>query len=308
MLETLEQERPAAIQIVASGRNEEYLKTCIEFLESYNFDVLDINAGCPAHHTMKSGGGGNLIRDLSDGRLQTLFNICTKFSSKPVSVKTRIGHDMNKATILEVAKMAQNAGLAYITLHGRTVDQMYAGTVNLEMIREVKASTTLPIIGNGDVVDYKSYKAMKATQCDAIMIGRGAMFEPRIFSHISACKSAEEAGKTELPQLPHLTLDDVRNYILKDEEFINSLSNFWNNERFRLAEMRRLAIWWIRGIPGFRKARESLSRASSFAKMKEFIFSSKIESVMLEAQKEEAKKPVNPPEKIEEDFGLDKEL
>ncbi len=145
LLETVEHERPAGIQIVASGRNDDFLKKTLEFLESYQFDVLDINAGCPAFHTMKSGGGGSLIKDLSDGRLQNILNLTTKFSSYPVSLKTRLGYD-NDTTIFEVSKMAENAGMAYLTIHGRMVSQNYGGTVNIERIAEVKQQLNIPVV------------------------------------------------------------------------------------------------------------------------------------------------------------------
>jgi tRNA-dihydrouridine synthase B len=159
-LETIEKERPCAVQIVASGKNDEFVIKALEFLDTYKFDVIDINAGCPARHTLKSGGGGNLIRDLTDGRLQKVIELTQKHSSKPVSVKTRLGFE-NDTTIFETARMVERLGVIYLTVHGRTVKQDYRGEVNLDRIREVKAQLSIPVVGNGDVTDYASYQRMK---------------------------------------------------------------------------------------------------------------------------------------------------
>ena len=280
LLETVEHERPAGIQIVASGRNDDFLKKTLEFLESYQFDVLDINAGCPAFHTMKSGGGGSLIKDLSDGRLQNILNLTTKFSSHPVSLKTRLGYD-NNTTIFEVSKMAENAGMAYLTIHGRMVSQNYGGTVNIERIAEVKQQLNIPVVGNGDVKDFNSYRQMKdVTGCEAVMIGRAAMGDPAIFQKINTMAQS----KGEIENAPDFNspplLEEIRTNLQQIEKNIEGLSRYWNNDRFKLAELRRLAIWWIKGIPGHKKARMVLSRIQDLSELKEFIFSEKIEQVM----------------------------
>jgi len=282
-LETIEKERPCAVQIVASGKNEDNIRTAVEFLDTYNFDVIDINAGCPARHTMSSGGGGNLIRNLHDGRLQKIIELVQKYTSKPVSVKTRLGFD-DDTTIFETAKLVEKLGAIYLTIHGRTVKQDYQGTVNLDRIREIKAQLSIPVIGNGDIVDYLSYQRMKKeTHCDGIMIGRAAMGDPMIFSRIWNQNEAEKKGNSSDPKfgqnLP--TLQEIRDNLRFIEKTIDGLSTYWNNDRFRLAELRRLSIWFIKGIPGHKKARVLLSKMQDVSEIRNFIYGNEIEKTLI---------------------------
>lgn len=282
-LETIEKERPCAVQIVASGKNEDNVRMAVEFLDTYKFDVIDINAGCPARHTMSSGGGGNLIRNLKDGRLQKIIELVHKFSSKPVSVKTRLGFD-DDTTVFETAKLVERLGAIFLTVHGRTVKQEYRDIVNLNRIREVKAQISIPVIGNGDIVDYSSYQRMKSeSQCDAVMIGRAAMGDPAIFSRIRAQALAVHQGITSTvnEELYIPKLNEVREHLRFVERTIDGLSSYWNNDRFRLAELRRLAIWFIKGIPGHKKARVVISKLQDLNELRNFVYGPEIEKILV---------------------------
>jgi tRNA-dihydrouridine synthase B len=282
-LETIEKERPCAVQIVASGKNDDNVRIALEFLDTYKFDVIDINAGCPARHTMKSGGGGNLIRDLNDGRLQKIIEMTHKFSSKPVSVKTRLGYE-NDTSIFDTAKLVERLGVIYLTIHGRTVKQEYQGTVNLDRIREVKAQLSIPVVGNGDIIDYATYNRMKTeTHCDAVMIGRQAMGDPSLFSRIWKQELAIREGSTPNLNLNQYIpqLEEVREHLRFVERTIDGLSSYWNNDRFRFAELRRLSIWFIKGMPGHKKARVYLSKMQEVKELRNFMYGTEIEKLLL---------------------------
>jgi tRNA-dihydrouridine synthase B len=275
-LEFIEKQRPCAVQIVASGRNSQQIQDAIEFLESYQFDILDINAGCPAPHTMTSGGGGALLKKGEQGRLISVVEKCLKFSSRPVSLKTRLGYE-NVTQIRETMQLLHQFPLAFLTLHGRTVKQKYSGDVNLDLIKEIKSNWSIPLVGNGNVKDYLTYKHMKDyTDCDAVMIGRAVMQDPNIFSKIISQINAASQNRA-IPIYPRIpTIETLRTYLQQDLLLIEQLSKFWNNPRFKLAELRRLAIWGIKGIRGYRRTREIISKINDFEQLREFIFGPKL--------------------------------
>lgn len=279
-LEHLEKQRPFGLQLVSSGRNPEYIQMTLDFLSSYQFDVLDINAGCPAPHTMKSGGGGGLLREFhqtgNPNRLEQIIKTCVKFSPKPVSLKTRLGY-ADETEILDLLPLIQNSGLEFLTLHGRTIQQKYTGQANYAMIRQVKEQLDIPLVANGDVKDFDTYQQIKTeTQCDAVMIGRAAMFDPAIFSRILDHKQKAKHAK-ELPPWPHYnTIADIRKYLNQIEQYIKQSSKYWNNERFQAAEFRRLSIWFIKGIPGYKHVRAILSKFREFEEIKAYMFSDQL--------------------------------
>jgi len=280
-LEHIENQSPASVQIVASGRNEEHIKKAIDFLSSFQFDILDINGGCPATHTMKSGGGGALLRDFNRegdiSRFQKIIESAIKFSSRPVSVKTRLGYE-KEDEILEISKMIEKCGAEFLTIHGRTVKQKYHGEINFDIIRQVKNQVEIPIVGNGDVVDYDSYINMKEkTGCDAVMIGRAVMSDPLIFNKIWKQQKSSKNDNEFPPFTERHSIEEIRQYLLKNNNFIESSSQFWNTDRFKLAEMRRLAIWFIKGIRGYKKVREKLSKFNDIHELKSYIFSKSFE-------------------------------
>ncbi|UYP44543.1 tRNA-dihydrouridine synthase B [Candidatus Lokiarchaeum ossiferum] len=287
-LEHIEKQKPSSVQIVASGRNPDHIKKALDFLSSYNFDVLDINGGCPAPHTMKSGGGGGLLRDFhrdkSITRLQNVVETCMKYSHVPVSLKTRLGYE-NETDILEISKKLEDSGILFLTLHGRTVSQKYRGTANHEIIRQVKEQLNIPIVGNGDVYDYQSYKKMKdQTNCDAVMIGRAAMSDPAVFSKIWQNQQAISKGEDEIMFPDYHDFDTIRQYLRMDDEFISNSSRFWNTDRFKVAELRRLTIWFIKGIPGYKRVREKISKIMDINEIRDYIYGQAIEDDFKQGQ------------------------
>lgn len=144
------------------------------------FDWIDINMGCPANKIIKNSDGSALMK--KPHLAKEIIEACAKMSQKPISVKIRKGFGISDDTAVDFAKTCQDAGASLITVHGRTSEQGYSGVVDLDVIARVKAAVSVPVVGNGDVTDWKSYERMKQTGVDGIMIGRGAMGKPWLFA------------------------------------------------------------------------------------------------------------------------------
>lgn len=147
------------------------------------FDIIDINMGCPAPKIVNNGEGSFLMTNIP--LAEKIIRECVKATNKPITVKFRSGFDSNNINAVEFARMCERAGASAITIHGRTRTQMYSGNVDLEIIRKVKESVNIPVIASGDIIDKESYlKTLEYTHCDGVMIGRGALGNPAIFSQI----------------------------------------------------------------------------------------------------------------------------
>ncbi len=145
-----------------------------------NYQIIDINMGCPAPKIVKNGEGCALMKDLT--LASKIISECKKVSKVPISVKFRLGY--NQDISLEFGRMCEESGANFVTLHARTAEQGYSGKANYEAIAKLKQSLHIPVIGNGDVIDKSSYKEMLATGVDGVMIGRGAQGRPWIFSEL----------------------------------------------------------------------------------------------------------------------------
>jgi tRNA-dihydrouridine synthase B len=193
------------------------------------FDIIDINMGCPAPKIVNNGDGSALMKDVDLAR--EIIVACVKATTKPITVKFRSGFTSNTINAISFAKMCEEAGASAITIHGRTRDQMYSGKVDLDIIKSVKESVSIPVIASGDVVDRESYlHTIKYTGCDAVMIGRGALGCPEIFSEILGKKIVY--NKFETVQ-KHVKL--LRDYFC---------------ENFVSGHMRKHLLWYLKGVPG----------------------------------------------------------
>lgn len=167
-----------AIKILTS---EEYLEGNSSVLPA----AFDINMGCPVHKIVSNGEGSALMRDRS--RAAEIVRAALEASPVPVTVKIRAGYSEHTKNAPELAVALEEAGAALICVHGRTREQMYAGSVDLDIIREVKRAVTVPVVGNGDIISCGSAMHMlEYTGCDGLMIGRGAVGNPWIFEKIKA--------------------------------------------------------------------------------------------------------------------------
>ena len=174
-------EKPVAVQLF--GNSVEDVIDAAKMIE-HQFDVIDINCGCPAWKVIKTGSGSELLK--SPDKISSFINKLASAVNKPVTVKIRIGIDDEHINALEVAKLAQDAGAAAIGIHGRTQAQGYSGTANWNIIKQVKEQIDIPVIGNGDVFTPEQFKhRLEQSGVDAIMIARGAIGNPFIFTQIN---------------------------------------------------------------------------------------------------------------------------
>lgn len=248
-------ERPAAVQIF--GDEPETMAAAAAAAMKYEPDIIDINMGCPAPKVAGNGGGCALMKD---PRLaQRITAACVKAVPVPVTVKMRTGWDYDSVNAVELSKRCEDAGAAAITVHGRTRQQMYAPPVNTDIIRRVKESVSIPVIGNGDVTDGVSALLMlKETGCDMVMVGRGALGRPWIFSLINTYL----ADGTILPEPP---VGERMNVLLKHIEKLCE----YKGDYIGIREARKHASWYIRDVRGAAGFRAEIGAISSMEQLRE---------------------------------------
>lgn len=175
---------PTAVQLF--GHDKEDFVKVIKSGNIDNFDIIDINMGCPAPKIVKNGDGSALLKNIDLAR--EIISACVNATDKPITVKFRIGFELDNNIAVEFAKMCEQAGASAICVHGRTREQFYSGKVDYETIKLVKSSVNIPVIGNGDITDIDSYKKMLQTGVDGVMIGRGTLGNPEIFAILKGKK------------------------------------------------------------------------------------------------------------------------
>ena len=174
LLDTTSEKRPIAIQLF--GSEPEVLKNIANKVQD-KCDIIDINMGCPAPKIVKNGDGSKLLQNVP--LIHEIVKEVVKNVNIPVTVKIRKGWDNKSINAVEVASALQDAGASAITIHGRTKEEYYSGKADLDIIKKVKETVTIPVIGNGDIVDEETAKHMlEYTGVDGIMIGRGALRKP----------------------------------------------------------------------------------------------------------------------------------
>ena len=189
-------ENPYFIQIAAN--NPQKAIKAVEIInENDDIDGIDINLGCPVQKARKSGYGGVLLKDENKEKLKEIINNIIKTSKKPVSAKIRLGFE--KKVAVDRAKLLEDLGVEFITVHGRTVKQMYKGQANYEEIKKVVKAVNIPVIANGDITDYKKAKyVLNFTGAKGVAIGRGAIGHPWIFLEMKQQREITPSQKKEV--------------------------------------------------------------------------------------------------------------
>ncbi len=245
-----EHERPVVIQIF--GSDEQAMAEAAVIAASYRPDYLDINFGCPVKKVVEKGAGAALMREPE--KMARIAASVVKAVSIPVTVKTRIGWDRSSINILDIVPKLEDAGVEAIAVHGRTRSEMYKGTADWDWIARVKERATIPVIANGDIWSPDDAKAMfDHTGADGIMIGRGAIGNPFIFTQarelLSTGSVATQVGFREriAVAIEHLSL---------------SVEN--KGEKYGVLEMRRHYSTYLKGLPKVSRVRDKLVRENNW--------------------------------------------
>lgn len=257
LLHTYEEERPVGFQIF--GHEPEVMAFTARELEKLPGALIDINMGCPVPKIVKNGEGSALLKN--PDLIYDVVSATVKNTSKPVTVKIRIGWDENSINAVEVAHAISAAGASAITVHGRTREQFYNGKADWSHIAAVKRAVDIPVVGNGDVVDAESALAMMdQTGCDFVMIGRGALGNPWIFREVIAAWKGEE-----LPPPP--TKEDKKEMMIRH---LNDLCDL-KGEYAAVREMRKHVGWYLKGVHGAAAFRGKVNQITDINELKEAI-------------------------------------
>ena len=257
LLMTKPEEAPIGVQIF--GSEPELMASQAKRLEDKGFSFIDVNMGCPVPKIVNNGEGSalmkqpELIGDIVDALVHAV--------SLPVTIKIRAGFDAEHINALEVARIAEQAGVSAIAVHGRTREQYYSGTADWSIIRKVKEAVDIPVIGNGDITCAKDVLRMQEeTGCDGFMIGRRAKGNPWIFKEIL---HFFETGE----ELPRPSLEEVVAMMLRHGQMMID----FKGEYIGVREMRKHVAWYTFGFPGAAKLREKVNHTETYEDLEELL-------------------------------------
>lgn len=248
-------ERPMALQLF--GEDPYFIGKAAYQLSKFSPDIIDINMGCPVPKVVGSGSGSALMR--KPETLAEIVREAVKNSPCPVTVKIRSGWDENSVNAPEIAKICEQNGAAAITVHGRTRSQFYSGKADWDVIRNVRNSVQIPVIGNGDVTTQEECEKMYSyTGCDLVMIGRGSYGRPWIFRDIALfLEEGKVAGDVSVAEKMQVMLRHAQ--LLCTEK----------GELHGMKEMRKNAGWYVKGLPGSAAVRGRLCAVTELAQLTE---------------------------------------
>ena len=248
-----EKEKKLIVQLF--GRDPETVGEAAKRMEALErFDGIDLNMGCPAHKIALSGEGCGLMR--TPKIAEQMMRLTVKAVSLPVSVKMRLGWDDDHKNALEIARIAQDAGITEITVHGRTRQQQYSGLTDWNAIFSIADQVNIPVFGNGDIVSgVQAQTLLQGSSVAGVMIGRGAMGNPWIFRELNDLNHGRNPEPVSL----------VERFQMIDEHYRRMLS--WKPEHIAVREMRKHVGWYLHGLRGASRARNEINHAESVAQV-----------------------------------------
>lgn len=250
MLKSEKRERPLALQLFGAEPNS--VAEAAKYVDQLGIaDIIDLNMGCPAPKVVKNNEGSALMKDPK--LAAEIIKAVVKAVKVPVTVKIRKGWDAKSVNAVEMAKIAEESGIAAIAIHGRTREEYYTGHADWDIIAEVKKNLSIPVIGNGDVRTCQDAKRIfEKTNCDAIMIGRAAQGNPWIFKRLKHFLATGE-------ELPPTTIEERKEIIRRHLDMLIA----YKGEYIGAREMRKHATWYTKGLPHSAELRLKFNQAES---------------------------------------------
>ena len=267
MLYMEECERPIVQQIFGSDK-ETFVIAAKKVYDEMRPDIIDINMGCPVPKVaVRAQAGSALLKNPE--KIREIVEAVVEAVPIPVTVKIRSGWDENSINAPMVAKICEEAGASAITIHGRTRSQGYSGSVNYDIIRSVKESVSIPVIGNGDIIDIESAKRMFDTGVDAIMVGRGCLGNPWLIKNL--VDYFEEGREVALP-----SFKDRIDMCFHHLEYLSSIKC----EKVAVLEMRSHIAWYVKGLPDSIEVKNLVFKATTIEELKDILrnYLNKLES------------------------------
>jgi tRNA-dihydrouridine synthase B len=242
-------ERPVSIQIF--GPDPVTMSEAAAIVEQAGVDIIDINFGCPVPKVAKSGSGAVLLSD--ENKVSEIMGAVVKRVKTPVTAKIRIGRSAGENVAPALARTAEQNGISAVIIHGRSASAGHKGSPDLEAIREAKQSCSIPVIGNGGIIDEDSAaEFFKRTGCDAVMIGRGAVGDFGVFSRIRAfLDTGERQGRPTWEK----RVEDLKRHARLSVEFYG--------EKLGVVRLRKLVPYYLKGLPNASSIRDRFCKTTT---------------------------------------------
>ncbi|MFC1889966.1 tRNA dihydrouridine synthase DusB, partial [Thermodesulfobacteriota bacterium] len=233
------------------GTRPEAMAGAAKMVEDAGADLLDINMGCPVKKVCRNGAGAALMREPE--KIRSILEAVRRATSLPVTVKMRAGWDSKTRNALEIAKITEEMGADGLVIHPRTRAQAFSGSPDIDLIRTMVETVSIPVIGNGGVIDPASALAMLAdTGCAGIMIGRGALGKPWIFNAIlESIRRGEPMAVPPPDEVARMMMEHIRLEVQRI------------GERQAVLTMRKHLCWYSKGLPGGTAFRKKVNEISS---------------------------------------------